>query len=48
MKKIISLILITIMSLNLVACGGDVKVQKASDEEKAAMRARLKDTFGYL
>ena len=37
MKKIISLILITIMSLNLVACGGDVKVQKASDEEKQAV-----------
>lgn len=34
MKKIISLILAAIMSLNLVACGGDVKTVKASDEEK--------------
>jgi|GEM_PF-3373141 len=37
MKKIISLILAAIMSLNLVACGGDVKTVKASDEEKQAV-----------
>lgn len=37
MKKTLNLLLIATICIGLVACGGDVKVQKASDEEKQAV-----------